>query len=341
MGYLEFKKRGWFAASLLLTVLTSTTAMADVPDGIKDLLSTAASKGDKATFDVVFKTAMDTYPDDRIGLLELVKAINPEWLTKDQSEELEVIEATAVAAEKASRARGIWYYLDPVLWDSQVQVGANISSGDTSQQAGNVGLSFNRKFGPDWEHGLRFNFDFARREGETVQERFVGQYDGVWRAWEKGFIANFTQLEIDRFSGFDYRLTETISIGYQLLDNDRHKLRVEAGPGFRLNQELDIETFDPITGETIITPGEDLSEVIGRLSFTYDFNISDNVTFTNQGAAIFGSEFTSLRNVAQLSTKLTERLALRLSFEANYDSPVPENTSSFDTISRINISYDF
>jgi putative salt-induced outer membrane protein YdiY len=69
--------------------------------------------------------------------------------------------------------------------------------------------------------------------------------------------------------------------------------------------------------------------------------LSEIVKFTDTASAIFGGEFTSLRNVAQLSTKLTDSLALRLSFEANYDSPVPENTSKFDTISRISVSYDF
>ena len=340
MGY-GFKRAGQIAASLSLIALTSTVSVADVPDGIKGLLSTAAGNGDKATFDVVFKTALETYPGERVNILEIVKSLNPAWLTSSQAQELENVAAAKIAEEEASRARGIWYYLDPKLWNGQIQVGANSSSGDTSQQAGNVGLSFNRKFGTDWEHGFRFNFDYARREGETVQERFVGQYDGLWRAWEKGFVANFTQLEIDRFSGFDYRLTQTVSIGYQLIDNDRHKLRVEAGPGFRLNQERDVESIDPLTGATVITPGEDLSEIIGRVSATYNLNISDNVTFSDQVAAIFGGEFTSLRNVAQLSTKLSDNLALRLSFEANYDSPVPVNTSAFDTISRISVSYDF
>ncbi|UTW55578.1 YdiY family protein [Kordiimonas sp. SCSIO 12610] len=336
MGY-KLNKVGCIAASLSFALIMSPSSMADVPEGIKGLLSTAATNGDKATFDIVFKTAVDTYPDERINILELVKSINPAWLTNAQAQELESIEAAAIAAEEASKARGIWYYLDPVLWNGQIQVGANSSSGDTSQQAGNIGLSFNRKFGTDWEHGFRFNFDYARRDGETVQERFVGVYDGVWRAWEKGFVSNFTQIEIDRFSGFDYRLTETLSIGYQLVDNDRHKLRVEVGPGFRLNRAFAVLDDDG----NIITPADNQSELIGRLSSTYNLKLSDAITFSDQASAIFGTEFTSLRNVAQVSTKLTDSLALRLSFEANYDSPVPENTSSFDTISRVSVSYDF
>jgi putative salt-induced outer membrane protein len=340
MGY-KTKKMGWLATSLSLIALNSAVGFADVPKGVKGLLTTAASKGDKAAFDIMFKAALDTYPGERINIFKLVKSINPAWLDAAHTKELDDLAAADAAAEKASRDRGIWYYLDPVLWNGQVQVGANVSSGDTSQQAGNIGLSFNRKFGTDWEHGFRFNFDYARRDGSTVQERFIGQYDGLWRAWEKGFVSNFTQLEIDQFSGFDYRLTETISIGYQLIDNDRHKLRLEAGPGIRLNKELDIEEVDPVTGDLTLIEGQNRTEVIGRISSTYDLKLSENVTFTDTASAIFGGEFTSLRNVAQLSTKLTDSLALRLSFEANYDSPVPENTSKFDTISRISVSYDF
>ena len=325
----------------LFTGLALTMAVpvaADVPDGIKDLLSTALSNRDRTTFDTVFNTALQTWPEERLNLFQMVQSLNPSWLSEEQAQEVADFVAAEEAAEAASRARGVWYYLDPALWNGQVQVGANVSSGDTDQQAGSLGLSFQRNFGPDWEHALDFKFDFARRSGETVQERFVAKYDGLYRAWEKGFIANFTQIEVDRFSGFDYRLTETVSVGYQLVDNDRHKLRVEAGPGFRINRVSE-EIVD--ANGVVTTVSDNQTEIIGRLAASYDLKFSETVSFNNTMSAIFGSEFTSLRNLASLSTKLTSSLALRLSFEANYDSPVPVGTSAFDTITRATIAYDF
>lgn len=319
--------RSAFVTFFLLAFAATSMAHADEIKSVKGMLEKAVERGDEASFDTVLTMALATWPDKRGALLEMAEGIQVDWMATDQIEEIVIAREAAAAAEAASRARGIIYYLDPALWNGQAELGAGSSTGDTDEKSLSVGLSFHRKFGPQWEHDLDMDFDYARSSGETKRQKFVGKYETIWRPWSSAFLLNYTELELDRFSGYDYRVVENIGVGFDLLNKGAHKLRLEGGPGLRFSQFKE-------TGETE-------TEFLGRLSTTYDWKISETMALRDRTSVIFATESTTFENDLQFQAKLNSHLAARLTLGVKYDSAPPEGTAAWDTSTRATLVYGF
>ncbi len=310
-----------------LTFVGTTSVNADEIKGVKGMLKKAVEAGDEAAFDTVLAMALATWPGKRGVILETAEGLQASWMDIEQIEEIKVAREAVAAAEAASRARGIVYYLDPALWNGQAELGAGSSTGDTDEKSLSIGLSFNRKFGPAWEHDLDLDFDYARSSGVTKRQKFVTKYEAIWRPWKSVFLLNYTELELDSFSGYDYRVVENIGVGFDLLSKGSHRLRVEGGPGLRFSRFKET--------------GLNETEFLGRLSTTYDWKISDTMSLRDRASVIFASESTTLKNALQFSARLNAHLAARLSFDVQYDSAPPLGTAAWDTSTRATLVYGF
>ncbi|UTW58965.1 DUF481 domain-containing protein [Kordiimonas sp. SCSIO 12603] len=316
-----------YAVIFSAMIFLSTPLWAETPKGVTEMLQKAADTNNRVSFDTILGMALETWPDKRMDILEAAEGVKPYWLHEDFLEEIDEAEQAEAAAEAASKARGFVYYVDPELWNAKIQLGAGSSTGDTNEKSVTTGLTFKRKFGEAWEHALDLGFDYARNAGTTTRQRFVAKYETLWRAWKKGFLLNYTELELDRFSGFDYRVVENIGAGVDVFDTGKQKLRFEGGPGVRFSKLKE-------TGATE-------SEYLGRLSTTYDVKLSGDLTLKDKSSVIFASESTTFENLAQFNAKLNSHLAARLSVEVKYDSNAPDTTSAWDTATRATLVYGF
>jgi len=326
-----------FPRSLLSAVfalmMSIGCAASDIPSGVSDLLKTAASNQDQANFNSILQTAFVTWPEQRVDLLELAESIKSDWLGEKNANALKEAREEEIKAEQRSRARGLFHYIDPDLWHGQAEMGAGHTSGDSSEQSFTGGLKFKRSFGEEWDHEVDMNLDYARSSGETTQELFVTEYRVKWKPWDNLFLINFLELEINRPSGYSYRVVENLGLGYQLLETEKHKLSVEAGPGFRFSKEIN----DPLRELYGMTD----AEFLGRLSLRYELQINENMKFEDRAGLIVGQDSTTLENKLELSARINSHLAARVSFEIKYDSVAPIGTARTDTISRATIVYDF
>lgn len=320
----------------ILAAFTATTT-AKEPAGLKPLLSTAAADNDRNSFDNIVAVALRSWPGDKIDILKLIEIINPEWLTYDQSADLLAHRLKIKQTIKRERARGLLYYIDPGYWSPKAELGAGTSSGDTNEKSIAFGLSLSRDFSSEWSHNLRLNFDFARRGGITSRERLEFIEDTFWNVFNKGFLNNFTQFEIDRFSGFTWRLTQNLGLAYQLIKNKAHSLRVQGGPGFRISRLLP----EIAANGLVVTPAFTRREFIGRISADYGLDLGDGVKLNQQLSAVVGSISTRLDNNLTLSAQINSSLSARVRFNVVYESDVPLGTSNVDTVTRATIVYTF
>lgn len=293
---------------------------------VEAMLEKAADVDNADYFQTVLEMALQTWPDKRTKILALADKVKAQWLMAEYVEEIEVQRKEMAAKEAASRARGLMHYLDPKLWNGKAELGAGSSTGDTEEKSLAAGLHFDRKF-DDWEHNIDMSFDYARSGSTTTRQRFVTKYETIWRPWSSVFLLNYTELEVDRFSGYDYRVVENLGIGFDVFESKKQKLRFEGGPGVRFSK--------------LETEGTLETEYLGRLSSTYDLKLSENLSLRDKTSVIFASESTTMENVAQFSAKINSSLAARLGFEVKYDSAAPENTAVWDTATRATLVYGF
>ncbi|MFC3052025.1 DUF481 domain-containing protein [Kordiimonas pumila] len=335
---MPFSKFSRLFLSLFVSIhLLAPIAQAGDVDSTKGLLKNANAANNKAAFDTILKMALDTWPTKKERLLNAAIAVNPEWVSANNLQELDMIKKAKAEAEAASRARGIIYYLDPVLWNTKIELGAGSSTGDTDEKAVAAGMSFHRKFGTKWEHDLNLNFDYASSEGDATRQQFETQYEALWYAWDDLFMVNYTELSLDRFSGYDYQLLENIGLGYKVFETERHTLRLEAGPGVRFSKVKAIEATDT----TPFMPSVMDTEYLGRLSANYKLQISESMVFQDKISTTVGEETTTFANRAEFSAKLNSHLTGKVSLDIGYDSNPPVGTSAWDTATRITLVYGF
>lgn len=315
------------ATTTILAGMLTPAALADTPAGLEEMLKTAVANGDEALFDTLVGTALQTWPGSRLDILKTAAALEPNWIESDFAQEVADAKAADEEAERKSRARGIIYFLDPTLWNTTAQFGAATSTGDTDEQSIALGIAMSRDFGTKWEHDFNLDFDFASSQGLTTRRRILARLNTIYKAWDGLFVSNYFESDFNKFSGFDYRILDSIALGVKILQSERQSLRIEGGPGVRFNRfEIGNDT------ET---------EFLGRVSSTYELQIAENIDFKDQASMIFGTGSMTFDNRATVNAQINSALAARLSFQVQYDSDTPIDAAAWDTITRATLVYKF
>lgn len=323
----SFKTKKHLLIFAALMIGWAAPVSAAPPAGLEDMLKTAAAKGDERAFGTVLATALETWPSNRLDILKVASGVQVDWLPGGLRREVADAEQAVIDAEQKSRDRGIIWYLDPSLWNVTAQLGVSTSSGDTDEQSISFGLAMSRDFGDKWEHDINLDFDFARSRGTTTRRRIQTRYETVYKAWDDIFVANYLEVDVNRFSGFDYRIIDSLGLGTDLVKTDRQSLRLEGGPGVRFNKLED-------TGATS-------TEFLGRVSSTYELKLTDNINFKDQASVVFGTGSFTFDNRASLGAQINSSLAARLSLQLQYDSDSPAGAAPWDTITRATLVYKF
>lgn len=315
------------AVALMMTAILSLSASADVDPSLKAMLETAVKSGDPLQIAAIEKIAIATWPKEEAAIKAMIAKL------KAPAEPSEVAEVKIVAQDAvkngdiAKKPNSVNYYLNPALWNGQLELGGGTSSGNTSEQGMTVGLSFRRKFAENWEHDLDSNFDYAKSLGLVTKRKIIGDYKILLKPWDRFYAMNFLEIEADKFSGYKYRITENIGFGYEIINKSNMLWRIEGGPGIRYNK-----LYITNVGET---------ELLGRLSNTFEMDVWKNIKLSNKTSIIFTDASTTFDNKAQLSARINAHMAAKLSFSVKHDTGAPLNKEKTDTISRATIVYDF
>lgn len=227
-------------------------------------------------------------------------------------------------------------FLNLGAWDGGIELGLSLSSGNTREQAFALGLELKRVISKRWDHKLEFDLDYARRLGLTSKERYRGLYQLFYRGWDRRYLYSFVAGERDRFSAFEYRITESFGAGYQILDSPRQKWSLEGGPGLR---QTKLSTISLNMTTTI--GGGFGNEFIAVLNSDYGLQLTEGLSFSNKTRIFVGEERTTVANETALKARFNGVLSARLSLNVKYDSEVLAGTRNTDTLTRATIVYDF
>jgi len=211
-------------------------------------------------------------------------------------------------------------------WFGEVELGGSRSTGNTEEEQLSVAGYLGAQYG-NWRQDAHVNFDFASSDDETTTQRLVIDLKSRYALGQRLYAFGFVEYEDDRFSGFKYRFTETLGLGYRLLDRRNLTFDVEAGPGARQSRLN-------VTDETE-------SEITANLGAFFVWEISDTASLTNDTSVIFGSERTTTTNTTALTATVLDPIAARLSFEIRHDSNVPPGAENTDTLTKASLVYEY
>jgi putative salt-induced outer membrane protein len=314
MARTVFQRSILSAACLLgsLGMMTPALAQSALPEGVSAMLRQAAGSADPKALDNTAKLAIGAYPQAEAAVRQIVAGLKAEQ---------------AAAAERAKIAAGESLFAG---WKGTGEAGASISTGNSDDKAFALGLGFSKQT-VRWRHTLAATADFQRSGGATTKERFAASYAPNYFFNPRLYAAGFLGWERDTSAGYSRRFTESLGIGYIVIDEKRMALDVEAGPGLR-------QTRFPAFGRI---PAGSQSEFVFRAAARFRYDITDGLIFTQTALGLIGADNRTLEAASALTAKVSDSLSARISFTLRNESDPPAARKSTDTLSRVTMVYDF
>ncbi len=207
----------------------------------------------------------------------------------------------------------------------KVSLGYLATSGNTETSSLNAAFESAYVVGR-WEHALKASAINATEEEQTTAEAYESSWTSAWDITEKDLLFGRLNWRKDRFGGFDTQFSQTVGYARRVLDDDKHRLRLELGAGARQSEDQDGLEDD----ETILTGGLD-----------YRYTISETAFFRQTIAVESGEANTFTESVSSVSAQLLGRLALTASYTYRNNSDVPVDTENTDTRVALSLDYTF
>lgn len=213
----------------------------------------------------------------------------------------------------------------PQNWSGSVEGGINIHSGNTDSTDYNAEINLENKHGR-WSHELHLEA-LAREENDsrTAEKYRISGRDNYLIS-ERAFVFGDLEYTKDRFSGYDYRVNETLGFGYIFADDEVWKLKTRAGIGGEHTKD-----------ET----GDHADKLLGKLGANAAYKLNENVSITEDAEALLTDDLQTYRSKLALKTKLSESLAFRVGYNIEHLSQVPAGKKKTDQHTFLGLVYDF
>ena len=210
-------------------------------------------------------------------------------------------------------------------WKGEAELGLIYTSGNTKTDSVNLKAKIAKEQGK-WRHlaavaALRTSDDTG-----TTAQRFELKGQSDYKFSEHEYLFGLVNYENDRFSGYDYRVSEAVGYGRRVLDQPDMTLNLEVGPGAR-QSKLDTGSSD--------------SEFIMRGAAKYAWSITKTSNFTEDLSVEAGKDTTISKSVTALSSKINGDLAMRISYTIRQASSVPPDIEKTDTETAVTLVYSY
>jgi len=211
-------------------------------------------------------------------------------------------------------------------WSGKGELGFVMSSGNSDTQSLNAALEFVYT-SVKWVHHLSAAALNSENNGDKTANRYGFGVQSDYKLSEKSYVFGALRYEKDDFSAYEDQTTATLGYGRILLDNDRHKLKVEAGAGYR-------EASVAATGETE-------KGAVARGVLDWAWQLTPSTSLGERFLVEAGSDNTYLQNDLGLSVAINSRLAVKLGYQVRHNTDVPSGVDKTDTLTSANLVYNF
>ncbi len=216
----------------------------------------------------------------------------------------------------------------PNTWHGNISLGANQLSGNTERTAVSAAIELERKFDGD-RFALRARHNYAEEDDNVTERNTYGaiKFDHFFTKKFFGYLS--VEMLNDKFKDLNLRASVGPGVGYQVWDDDKKALSLEAGVSYFIE---DLQT------------GEDNQYATGRLGANFRYNLFGSLVFTDSVIVYPSLEETSdynLRNEAILSTDIYAGWKLRFSNILEYDNAPAPGVDSTDLQWIISLAYSF
>jgi len=299
-----------FRAIFILTILTISSASyaSSLPAEIKKSIETAIATSDNFIVNSVVKSAKKRFPSAISEIDSMTLATRQENL----EQKLSTLSPSA-GADKSKNFSG------------SVEFGTSYKTGNTEEQQMNI-LSELRYFWNKFENILNLKANNNKENDVRTSEEYRIKNQLKYTLSEKDYAFGELEYVNDRFSGYNFRTSELIGYGRNVLTRDNMNLSLEASAGAR---------------QSGLENGDNENSIMGKLGGNFDWQIRENIAFKEELDISFAQDATITESSTSIKSTLTDKLYLKLSFDVEHISDVPAGRENTDTITAITVGYGF
>jgi len=293
-------------AMLACAILIPEFAFADpIPEPIIQIIREAAKTGNAATLQTT---------------VNLAKTTNPRSIA-----EIDVLVANLQQESEAARVARVNSQGFFEGWKGEGEVGASLTTGTSKNKTVAVGIHL-AKDGLNWRHTLVGIANYVRSDDTTTADRYLASYQADYKFTPRLFAYGLVQWEQDRFAGYNRRFTESLGLGYTIVDTPEFNWQVSGGPALR---------------QTKLITHESQSDTTAHAGTIFLWNISPSTVFTEDLGTYLGGSDNTYFSTTALTTKVMGDISARASFNVTSESNPPPGIDSTNTITRLTLVYSF
>ncbi len=213
-------------------------------------------------------------------------------------------------------------------WSGSVVAAGNYQTGNTDRSAFRLGVDAARRSDND-RFSVHFLYDISEEKDTLSSRSFYGslKYDYFFTKKFYGYLG--VELLNDKFKDLNLRTIVGPGVGYQVWDEPRKSLALEAGLTY-FSEDLKV--------------ANDKSWISARLAANYRYKISETIMFTNNFVlypSLENSSDFSLRNEAAISTSLGSAWSMKLANILEYDNAPANGIKKTDSNFLLGLQYAF
>ena len=210
-------------------------------------------------------------------------------------------------------------------WKSAIEAGVSISHGNTEQE--NLNLDFKSTYDDKKSKTTLKASALNRSENDTrTAEEYRANLNSRYKLNDKKYLFGELEYVNDRFSGYQYRVSENIGYGRIFIKSKKTNLEAEASIGARHSK---------------LTNDKRENSLIQKNTGRFSYQLTDNILFSEQASIAFGRDATITTSETSLKTQIANGLYLNFSLTIENISKVPAGTKNTDTLTKLNLGYNF
>jgi len=301
---------------------TKESAQKALPANIQEAIDVAIATENTFVIQATIKQAATQYPEHAATILA--------QMPKAEGQKQDDTPAPAEVVEKVVEAetpKGAPAAEEESDWSGTMEARYEKRSGNTKSQEFRGKVDMEHEKG-DWRNRFGLEGRYASADGDTIKKDYGANYGLDYKLDEHYFVFGEVDYEVDEFSGYDFRLSESLGAGYRTQwPEKKMMLDVRASMGMRHFRE-DVAGADTEHEILILKP-----------EATYKWQVRDNVDFMQRVSAAIGQDITTAETETSLTYKISDKLGLKVAIENEYTSSVPAGTKKLDTYTSTGLVY--
>ena len=213
----------------------------------------------------------------------------------------------------------------PAGWTAEIGLGYVRTSGNTNTES----VKGNAKAVNEiekWRHTVNVEALKSSDNDVTTAERYFLSGKSDYKYSKYNYWYGSISYDDDHFSGYDYRITESLGYGRRLIHEPMLSLDAEIGPGARQSKT---------------DAGDSEDEFLVRLAGNLNWKITDTSNFTEELSTEIGEDDTVSKSVTGLTAKINTSLAMKLTYTVKHSSDAPVGTKNTDSEFVVTLVYNY